>query len=120
MGCRAKIVYYKGMKFTDRFSIVLDSQEHAILEEMASFCAQFDFTEHHDPEIFERVWDKILDAHLEIVSQDDLSKIDSWIMKSAAQQHPLRTQHFQPLTIAGVSASISPKNTDTPRSFSEH
>ncbi len=48
-----------------------------MLEEMASFCAQFDFTEHHDPEIFERVWDKILDAHLEIVSQDDLSKIDS-------------------------------------------
>ena len=77
MPCRGKIVYYKGMKFTDRFSIVLDSQEHAILEEMASFCAQFDFTEHHDPEIFERVWDKILDAHLEIVSQDDLSKIDS-------------------------------------------
>ena len=59
------------MKFTDRFSIVLDSQEQSMLEEMASFCAQFDFTEHHDPEIFERVWDKILDAHLEIVDQDD-------------------------------------------------
>ncbi len=67
-------VYYKDMKFTDQFSLVLDSQEHAMLEEMASFCAQFDFTEHNDPEIFERVWDKILDAHLEIVDQDDRAK----------------------------------------------
>ena len=67
-------VYDGIMKFTDQFSLVLDSQEHAMLEEMASFCAQFDFTEHNDPEIFERVWDKILDAHLEIVDQDDRAK----------------------------------------------
>ena len=63
------------MKFTDQFSLVLDSQEHAMLEEMASFCAQFDFDEHNDSEIFNRVWDKILDAHLEIVDLDDKSKL---------------------------------------------
>ncbi len=68
-------VYYKDMKFTDQFSLVLDSQEHAMLEEMASFCAQFDFTEHNDPEIFERVWDKILDAHLEIIDQSDKANL---------------------------------------------
>tara|TARA_B100001996_G_scaffold262393_1_gene204553 strand:+ start:562 stop:741 length:180 start_codon:yes stop_codon:yes gene_type:complete len=55
------------MKFTDQFSFVLDSQEHAMLEEMASFCAQFEFTEHNDPEIFERLWDKILDADHKVV-----------------------------------------------------
>ena len=38
-----------------------------MLEEMASFCAQFDFTEHNDPEIFERLWDKILDADHKVV-----------------------------------------------------
>ncbi len=75
MPCRGKIVYYKSMKFTDQFSLVLDSQEHAMLEEMASFCAQFDFTEHNDSEIFNRVWDKILDAHLEIVDLDDRAKL---------------------------------------------
>ncbi len=67
--------YIGNMKFTDQFSLVLDSQEHAMLEEMASFCAQFDFTEHNDSEIFNRVWDKILDAHLEIVDLDDKSKL---------------------------------------------
>ena len=63
----SEIVYYKGMKFTDQFSLVLNSQEHAMLEEMASFCAQFDFTEHNDPEIFEMLWDKILDADHKVV-----------------------------------------------------
>ena len=67
--------YIGNMKFTDQFSLVLDSQEHAMLEEMASFCAQFDFTEHNDSEIFNRVWDKILDAHHKIVDLDDKSKL---------------------------------------------
>ena len=63
----SEIVYYKDMKFKDQFSLVLNSQEHAMLEEMASFCAQFDFTEHNDPEIFEMLWDKILDADHKVV-----------------------------------------------------
>ena len=68
-------VYYKNMEINDQFQVTLTSREYDQLQEMFSFCAQFEFTEHNDPEIFERVWDKILDAHLEIVDQDDKSKL---------------------------------------------
>ena len=63
-------MYYKDMKFTDQFQVALDSQEYDQLQEMFSFCAQFDFTEHHDSEIFDRLWDKVLDADHKVLSSD--------------------------------------------------
>ena len=54
------------MQIYDQFSITLTSREYDTLQEMCSFCASFEFTEHNDPEIFESVWDKILDANHEI------------------------------------------------------
>jgi len=59
-------VYYKNMQISDQFQVTLTSQEYDQLQEMFSFCAQFEFTEHNDPEIFDRLWDKVLDADHEI------------------------------------------------------
>ena len=55
-------VYYKNMEITDQFQVTLTSREYDQLQEMFSFCSQFEFTEHNDPEIFDRLWDKVLDA----------------------------------------------------------
>ena len=63
-------MYYKDMKFTDQFSIKLDSQEYALIQEVFSFAASFDFDEHTDSEIFNRVWDKVSDADHKILSSD--------------------------------------------------
>ena len=64
-------VYYKNMKFTDQFSLVLNSEEHAMLEEMAHFCSQFDFEEHNDPVLFDLLWDKILCAEHKIITEEN-------------------------------------------------
>ena len=61
------------MKFTDQFSIRLDSQEYALIQEVFSFAASSDFDEHHDLEIFNRVWDKVSDADHKILSSDSNS-----------------------------------------------
>ncbi len=59
-------VYYKNMKITDQFSILLESDEYDLIQEVFSFASQFDFEEHHDSKIFNRVWDKISNAEHEI------------------------------------------------------
>tara|TARA_B100000287_G_scaffold68749_1_gene60361 strand:+ start:1974 stop:2165 length:192 start_codon:yes stop_codon:yes gene_type:complete len=63
------------MKFTDRFSLELTSQEFDMLQELMPFAAQFDFTEHHDGKTFDILWDKILTARHEIIDLDDRSKV---------------------------------------------
>jgi len=59
-------VYYKNMENKDRFQVTLTSDEYNQLQEMFSFCSGFDFTDHelsdNDPEIFDRLWDKVLNA----------------------------------------------------------
>ena len=65
-----KIVYYKSMKFTDQFSIVLTSEEYDMLNEVMPFAASFDFTEHHEGKTFDILWDKILKADHKILSSD--------------------------------------------------
>ena len=67
-------VYYKNMQISDQFQVTLTSQEYDQLQEMFSFCAQFEFTEHNDPEIFDRLWDKVLDADHEIKFEE----VKSW------------------------------------------
>tara|TARA_B100000214_G_scaffold356286_1_gene314785 strand:+ start:436 stop:621 length:186 start_codon:yes stop_codon:yes gene_type:complete len=54
------------MKITDQFSILLESDEYDLLNEVMSFAYSMDFEEHHDPKIFNRVWDKISNAEHEI------------------------------------------------------
>ena len=58
------------MKFTDQFSIRLDSQEYALIQEVFSFAYSMDFEEHNDLETFNRVWDKISNADHQILSSD--------------------------------------------------
>ena len=76
-----EIVYYKNMKITDQFSITFDQQEYDLLNEMCSFASQFDFDEHNDSEIFNRVWDKISNAEHEIHFDEE----DSWCTEISSQ-----------------------------------
>jgi len=50
------------MEIKDQFQITLESQEYDLIQEVFSFASQFDFEEHNDSEIFNRVWDKISNA----------------------------------------------------------
>ena len=63
-------VYYKSMKFTDDFQINLTSQQHSLLCDMCSFAATADFEVHHDSETFNQVWDLVLNASHNIVTED--------------------------------------------------
>ena len=55
-------MYYKNMEITDQFQVTLTSSEYDLLNEVMSFAYSMDFEEHHDDEIFNRVWDKISNA----------------------------------------------------------
>tara|TARA_B100000405_G_scaffold32738_1_gene22536 strand:- start:203 stop:376 length:174 start_codon:yes stop_codon:yes gene_type:complete len=57
------------MKFTDQFTIVLDSEQYDMLNEVMPFAASFDFTEHHEGRTFDILWDKILKAEHQIISE---------------------------------------------------
>jgi len=57
------------MKFTDQFTIRLTSTEFDMLNEVMPFAASFDFTEHHEGRTFDILWDKILKAEHQIISE---------------------------------------------------
>tara|TARA_B100000902_G_scaffold48327_1_gene55382 strand:- start:333 stop:614 length:282 start_codon:yes stop_codon:yes gene_type:complete len=63
-------VYYKSMKFTDDFQINLTSQQHSLLCDMCSFAATADFEVHHDSKTFNQVWDLVLNASHNIITED--------------------------------------------------
>ena len=63
-------VYYKDMKFTDQFQVTMTSKEYETLQEMFSFCSDFDFEMHNDAGTFDRLWDKVLDADHWIITEE--------------------------------------------------
>ena len=75
-------VYYKNMKFTDQFSIVLTSEQYDMLNEVMPFAASFDFTEHHEGKIFDILWDKILNADHKIITEDSWASFLNSILDS--------------------------------------
>ena len=58
------------MEIKDQFQITLESQEYDLIQEVFSFASQFDFEEHNDSEIFNRVWDKISNADHNILFEE--------------------------------------------------
>ena len=64
-------MYDKSMKFKDDFQINLTSQQHSLLCEMCSFAATADFEEHHDSKTFNQVWDLVLNASHNIITEDN-------------------------------------------------
>ena len=64
-------MYYKSMKFKDDFQINLTSQQHSLLCEMCSFAATADIEEHHDSKTFNQVWDLVLNASHNIITEDN-------------------------------------------------
>ena len=62
--------YYRNMKFTDQFQVTMTSKEYETLQEMFSFCSDFDFEMHNDAGTFDRLWDKVLDADHRIITEE--------------------------------------------------
>ena len=62
------------MKFNDQFTITLTSAQHDLLTDIFSSLADLDLPPAEDPE-FDALWDKILDAHLEIIAQSDKANL---------------------------------------------
>ena len=59
-------VYYKGMKFTDQFTVTLNSRQHDLLVEIFSNLADLDLPPAEDPD-FDDLWDQILDADHKVI-----------------------------------------------------
>ena len=69
MPCRGKIVYYKGMKFTDQFTVTLTSRQHALLTDIFSSLADLDLPPAEDDQ-FDSLWDQVLNAEHKIITEE--------------------------------------------------
>ena len=65
----AIFVYYKNMKFTDKFTIVLNSRQHELMLELFSGAAGLDLPPTCEPE-FNSLWESVIECHHEIVEED--------------------------------------------------
>ena len=61
-------VYYKNMKFTDKFTIVLNSRQHELMLELFSGAAGLDLPPTCEPE-FNSLWDSVIECQHEIVEE---------------------------------------------------
>ena len=57
------------MKFNDQFTIQLNSRQHDLLVEIFSNLADLDLPPAEDPD-FDDLWDQILDADHQIITED--------------------------------------------------
>ena len=62
-------VYYKNMKFTDKFTIVLNSRQHELMLELFSGAAGLDLPPTCEPE-FNSLWESVIECHHEIVEDN--------------------------------------------------
>jgi len=62
-------VYYKNMKFTDKFTIVLNSRQHELMLELFSGAAGLDLPPTCEPE-FNSLWDSVIECHHEVVEDN--------------------------------------------------
>ena len=62
-------VYYKNMKFTDKFTIVLNSRQHELMLELFSGAAGLDLPPTCEPE-FNSLWDSVIECQHEIVEDN--------------------------------------------------
>ena len=62
-------VYYKNMKFTDKFTIVLNSRQHELMLELFSGAAGLDLPPTCEPE-FNSLWESVIECHHEIVEAE--------------------------------------------------
>ena len=69
MPCRGKIVYYKGMKFTDQFTVTLTSQQHDLLTDIFSSLADLDLPPAEDDQ-FDSLWDQVINAEHKIITEE--------------------------------------------------
>ena len=62
-------VYYKNMKFTDKFTIVLNSRQHELMLELFSGAAGLDLPPTCEPE-FNSLWESVIECHHEVVEDN--------------------------------------------------
>ena len=65
-GIGLKIVYYKSMKFTDQFTITLNSEQHALLNECLSGVASLDLPPSLDDN-FDQLWENVIECDHQII-----------------------------------------------------
>ena len=61
-------MYYKNMKFTDKFTITLNSEQHALLNECLSGVASLDLPPSQE-DAFNSLWENVIECHHEIVEE---------------------------------------------------
>ncbi len=65
----AIFVYDKSMKFTDQFTIVLNSRQHELMLELFSGAAELDLPPTCESE-FDSLWESVIECQHEIVEED--------------------------------------------------